>query len=64
MSVYTIVFAGTTPIGNLFIGAFASAFGASIALIAGAAPCIVAAIVAWCVRKPVEKSMKEKSQLT
>lgn len=64
MSVYTIVFAGTTPIGNLFIGALASAFGASIALIAGAVPCIIAVIIAWCMRKPVEKSMKEINQIT
>jgi MFS family permease len=61
MSVYTIVFAGTTPIGNLFIGALASVFGAAIALLAGAVPCIIAAVTAWCMRKPVEKSMKETS---
>jgi hypothetical protein len=59
MSVYTIVFVGTTPIGNLAIGALSNAFGASIALLAGAIPCIIAAIAAWCVRKPAEKSIKE-----
>jgi MFS family permease len=59
MSVYTIVFVGTTPIGNLAIGALSNAFGASIALLAGAIPCIIAAIAAWCVRKPAEKSINE-----
>jgi MFS family permease len=59
MSVYTIVFVGTTPIGNLAIGALSNTFGASIALLAGAIPCIIAAIVAWCVKKPAEKSIKE-----
>ncbi len=59
MSVYTIVFVGTTPIGNLAIGALSNVFGASIALLAGAIPCIIAATAAWCTRKPAEKSIKE-----
>lgn len=59
MSVYTIVFAGTTPIGNLLIGALASNFGAAIALITCAVPCILAAIVAWILRKPAEKVLKQ-----
>jgi MFS family permease len=48
MSVYTTVFAGTVPLGGLFAGSLASAFGAQVALAAGGliALAIVGAIVA------------------
>jgi hypothetical protein len=35
MSVYTTVFAGSTPIGGLLTGAIASGFGAAMAIIVG-----------------------------
>ncbi len=54
MSVYMLFFAGTTPIGNLFIGGLARLFGASIALLAGALVSISMAIVAWFMRGKVE----------
>ncbi len=37
MGLYVVVFAGTTPIGNLFTGELAGLWGAPISLIAGAA---------------------------
>jgi MFS family permease len=49
MSVYTTVFAGSTPIGGLIAGALASALGAAAAIgIGGAATIVVGAIaLAW-----------------
>jgi MFS family permease len=57
MSVYMVVFAGSTPIGNLFTGAIAAPFGASIALLAGALISLAAAVLGWFYRKPAEKSL-------
>jgi MFS family permease len=59
MSVYMMVFAGSTPIGNLFTGALAAPFGASIALLVSALLSLVAAILGWIYRKPAEKSLAE-----
>ncbi len=61
MSVYMVVFAGSTPIGNLFTGAIAAPFGASIALLAGALVSLAAAILGWFYRKPAEKSLAEST---
>ncbi len=51
MSVYTTVFAGSTPIGGLAFGAIAGAAGAAAAIIVGGALALAvgigAAIVAW-----------------
>ncbi len=51
MSVYTTVFAGSTPIGGLAFGAIAGAAGAAAAIILGGALALAvgigAAIVAW-----------------
>jgi hypothetical protein len=49
MSVYTTVFAGSTPLGGLIAGALASALGAAAAIgIGGAATIVVgAAALAW-----------------
>ena len=57
MSVYIIVFAGTTPIGNLFTGGVAHIAGASVALLAGALVSLAAAAAAWFLRHPAEKSL-------
>jgi MFS family permease len=46
MSVYTTVFAGSTPIGGLFAGSIAAAAGAPIALLAGGVLSVGAAAVA------------------
>ncbi len=63
MSVYMIVFAGTTPIGNLFIGALADWFGAPISLLAGAGLSLIGAIFGWVYRRPAEKSLAEANKL-
>jgi predicted MFS family arabinose efflux permease len=48
MSVYTTVFAGSTPIGGLFAGTLAAVAGVGIALIAGGALALLTAlVVAW-----------------
>ena len=51
MSVYTTVFAGSTPVGGLAFGALAGAFGAAWAVLAGGAAVLAialgAGIVAW-----------------
>jgi len=41
MSVYTMVFAGSTPFGGLTMGALASAAGAAFAMAAGGAISVV-----------------------
>jgi MFS family permease len=64
MSVYMVVFAGSTPIGNLFTGAIAAPFGASIALLTGALVSLAAAILGWFYRKPAEKSLAEATSFS
>jgi MFS family permease len=61
MSVYMMVFAGSTPLGNLFIGGLAILFNAPIALLAGALLSLIAAVGGWLLRKPAEKSLAESS---
>jgi MFS family permease len=57
MSLYVTVFAGTAPLGGLFAGAVAQAFGAAVAISLGAVLAVaVLAVVAWrlrSVRMPV-----------
>ena len=62
MSVYMTVFAGSTPIGNLFAGGLAHLFGASISLLVAASLSLIAAIVGWIFRKPSEKSLAESTK--
>ena len=62
MSVYMMVFAGSTPLGNLFIGGLAILFNAPIALLAGASLSLIAAAGGWLLRKPAEKSLAESSR--
>lgn len=57
MSAYMLVFAGTTPLGNLFTGGLAHFFGAPIALLIDALISLAAAIGGWFYRKPAEKSL-------
>ena len=59
MSAYMLVFAGSTPLGNLFTGGLAHFFGAPISLLAGALLSLIAAIAGWIYRKPAEKSLAE-----
>ncbi len=48
MSLYVLVFAGTAPLGGLFAGALAQAFGAPVALSVGAAlGALVLLLVGW-----------------
>jgi len=47
MSLYVTVFAGSAPVGGLFAGAAAQAFGASVAFSLGAALAIGVLILAW-----------------
>src|SRR5579859_2344378 len=57
MSVYMMVFAGSTPVGNLFIGGIAHLYSAPIALLAGGLLSLLAAAIGWIWRKPAEKDL-------
>jgi MFS family permease len=59
MSVYMLVFNGTTPIGNLFTGVLAAPFGAPVALFVSAVLSLIAAVCGWIYRKSAEKSLAE-----
>ena len=63
MSVYMMVFNGSTPIGNIFTGGLAAPFGASISLLAGAVLSLVAVVFGWIYRKPAEKSLAEATTI-
>jgi MFS family permease len=55
MSLYVTVFAGTAPIGGLFAGAMAQAFGAPAAFVVGGVLAIgILALVAWRLRNVEE----------
>lgn len=52
MSVYTMVFIGTTPIGSLLISSVASAFSVPVAFVVSGLPCVVVAcLAAWLWRR-------------
>lgn len=59
MSVYMLVFNGSIPLGNLFTGGLVSLFGAPVALIAGGALSLVAAVAGWVFRAPAEKDIAQ-----
>ncbi len=59
MSVYMLVFNGSTPIGNLFIGGVAHLFSTALSLLIASLISLVAAIVAWILRGPAEQSLKD-----
>jgi MFS family permease len=46
MSVYTTLFVGTTPIGNLLVSAVAANWGVPMAWVVSGVPCLLAALVA------------------
>jgi MFS family permease len=46
MSVYMMIFMGTTPFGNLAVSSIAAAFGTPASFVASGVPCTVAAIIA------------------
>lgn len=46
MSVYMMIFMGTTPFGNLAVSSIAAAFGTPTSFLASGIPCSVAAIIA------------------
>jgi MFS family permease len=55
MSLYVTVFAGTAPLGGLFAGAMAEAFGAAAGFIVGASLAVgILALVAWRLRNVEE----------
>ena len=45
MSLYTMAFMGTAPVGSLLAGSIAERYGAPIALLVGGLSCIAGAIV-------------------
>ena len=59
MSVYMLVFNGTTPIGNLLIGWLAGLVGITFTLLAAAAISLVAAITGWIKRDVAEKDLQQ-----
>ncbi|GCE31845.1 MFS transporter [Dictyobacter alpinus] len=59
MSVYMLVFNGTTPIGNLFTGWLAGVIGISLTLIVNAAISLVAVIIGWFKRGKAEKNLSQ-----
>jgi MFS family permease len=63
MSVYMLVFAGSSPLGNLFIGGLAHFYGASIALLVCASLSMIAAVAGWILRKPAEQSLAESQAI-
>jgi MFS family permease len=52
MSLFAMVFAGATPFGALLAGTVAHLFGAPVALLVGALPCLAVAIYGWVSRRP------------
>lgn len=58
MSVYMLVFNGTSPIGNLFTGWMAGLIGISLTLIMNAAFSLIAAFVGLLKRAPAEKDLR------
>lgn len=62
MSVYMLVFAGSTPLGNLFTGGLAHLYGAPIALLTCALLSLVAAVIGLSLRAPAEKSFAESTR--
>ena len=62
MSVYTMVFIGTTPIGSLLISSVASAFGTPVAFVVSGAPCfIVACVAAWLWRRQDARGLSDSA---
>ena len=47
MSLYTLLFAGTTPFGSVFVGSISERWNVQVALAASAALCAVGLLLAW-----------------
>jgi MFS family permease len=58
MSVYMLVFAGSTPIGNLFTGALAHWFGIAATIVVSAGLSLMAAVAGWIKRAPALEDME------
>jgi MFS family permease len=58
MSVYTTVFAGSTPVGGLVAGAIASSFGAAVAIGVGGVASVLIGLgaIAWLRGRPMQSS--------
>ena len=52
MALWVYVYLGTTPVGSIITGAITSAAGPRVALLTGAAACLVAAAIASRMRTP------------
>ena len=52
MALFVFVYIGTTPIGSVLTGWISSATGPRVALLAGAAACLLAAAIAALVHTP------------
>jgi predicted MFS family arabinose efflux permease len=59
MSVYMLVFNGSTPIGNLFTGVLAHSFGISVTIVLSAGLSLIAAVVGWIKRAPALDDMEQ-----
>ena len=57
MSVYMLVFAGSTPLGNLFVGILAHVYNAPIATIVCGVISLAAALIGWFLRKSAERDV-------
>ncbi|GCF07504.1 MFS transporter [Dictyobacter arantiisoli] len=60
MSVYMLVFNGTTPVGNLFTGWLAGLIGISLTLLVNAAVSLIAVMVGWIKRGPAEVNLHQE----
>ena len=61
MSVYMLVFAGSTPLGNLFTGGLAHFYGPQAALFVDAAISLVAALIGWFFLKRARMSLAKET---
>ena len=62
MSVYMLVFAGSTPLGNLFVGVLAHVYSAPLALIVCGGLSLLAALIGWVMRKSAEQNVVRAEQ--
>ena len=60
MSIYMLVFAGTTPIGSLFVGWLASVAGTPFSMATGMTLSIMAVPVAWLILRSQKKTAEHK----
>ncbi|MBO0795954.1 MAG: MFS transporter, partial [Ktedonobacteraceae bacterium] len=63
MSMYMLVFAGSTPLGNLLTGAGARSFGVSATLLVSALLSLAVALIGWFLHKPAGKSVKQTASV-